>query len=208
MANAKEGSMKIDCTHDELVEPHKLVPHPKNPNTHSEDQIERLSKIIDYQGQRSPIIVSKQSGFIIAGHGRLEAMKKLNWEKVAVNFQDFENDAQEYAHMTADNAIAEWAALDLGKINQDFLDLGPDLDIEMLGFKDFEVEPLDADLPDLGDGSDPDIQQVTFTLSNEQKDILDEAMDKAKAGLDCTDEINQNKNGNILAAMARWYCGS
>lgn len=135
--------MKINCAHDALVEVHKLVSNPKNPNKHPDDQIERLAKVIDYQGQRSPIVVSNQSGFVVVGHGRLMAMKKLGWEKVAVNYQDFESEAQEYAHLTADNALAEWATLDLGQINKDFLGLGPDLDIEMLGLKDFIIEPLE-----------------------------------------------------------------
>ena len=131
------------CSYDELVEIDKLVPNPKNPNKHTEDQIKRLSIIIDFQGQRSPVVVSKRSGFIVVGHGRLEAMKKLGWEKVAVDYQDFPDEATEYAHMTADNAIAEWAYLELSQVNMDFLDLGPDLDIDMLGIKDFEIEPIE-----------------------------------------------------------------
>lgn len=196
--------MKINCSHDELVDITRLVPHPKNPNKHPKEQIERLAKVIDYQGQRSPIVVSKQTGFVIVGHGRLEAMKSIGWDKVAVNFQDFESEAQEYSHMTADNALAEWAALDLGQINQDFLDLGPDLDVEMLGIKDFLIEPLDADFPELK-AEDPDCQQVTFVLSNEQKDILSEALAKAQKNEDCSDGINENKNGNALSAIVKRY---
>ena len=193
------------CEGIELVELHKLTPHPKNPNKHPKEQIERLVKVIDYQGFRNPLVVSNLSGFIVAGHGRLEAAKILKLDKVPVIFQDFENEAMEYAHLNADNALALWAELDLGQINTDFLDLGPDLDIDMLGIKDFVIEPMDIMLPDLGDGSDPDIQQVTFTLSNEQKDFLDDAMNKAKSELDCTDGINENRNGNILGAIMRHY---
>lgn len=199
--------MKFNCAYDELVEVHKLIPNPKNPNKHSKEQIERLSKIIDYQGQRSPIVVSNQTGFITKGHGRLEAMKFLNWEKVAVDFQDYENEAQEYADIVADNAIAEWSNLDLAQINMDIVDFGPELDLDNLGLKEFFIDPSEAELPDLN-SSDPDCQQVTFTLSNEQKDFLDEAMKKATKELDCSDEINQNKNGNILGAILRFYVQS
>ena len=197
--------MKINCAHNQVVELHKLVPHPKNPNKHPEDQIKRLAKIIDYQGQRAPIVVSKRSGFITKGHGRLEALKMLGWEKAAVDYQDYDDEAQEYADIVADNAIASWAELQYSQINTDILDLGPELDIEMLGIKDFKIEPLETELPNLGDGSDPDIQQVTFTLSNEQKDILDKAMEKAKRDEHWQDEINQNRNGNILASIMRHY---
>ena len=204
----EETKENIKCSYTELIPLHKLVEHPKNPNKHPDEQIKRLSEIIDYQGMRSPIVVSLLSGFITKGHGRLAALKRLGWENAPIDYQEYADEAQEYADIVADNAISSWADLDLSIINQDFLDLGPDLDIDMLGIKDFAIEPIEMGLPDIGNGSDPDIQQVTFTISNEQKDILDEAMEKARKNLDCTDEINQNKNGNILGAISRHYVAS
>ncbi len=97
----------IKCTYAELVPIHKLQPHPENPHKHSGQQIERLAKLIDYQGIRHPIIVSKRSGFIVVGHGRLMALKKLNVSVVPVDYQDFENEAQEYAFIVSDNAIGK-----------------------------------------------------------------------------------------------------
>lgn len=125
------------------VEIKKLKPHPKNPNKHSKEQIERLAEIIAYQGFRSPIVVSNRSGFIIAGHGRVEAAVKNNLTKVPVSYQDFTDDEQEYAHMVADNAIADWANLDLSAINKDILELGPDFNVDHLGIFGFEIEPAD-----------------------------------------------------------------
>lgn len=125
------------------VEIKKLKPHPKNPNKHSKEQIERLAEIINYQGFRSPIVVSNRSGLIVAGHGRVEAAVKNNLTKVPVSYQDFTDDEQEYAHMTADNAIADWATLDLSMINKDIIELGPDFNIDMLGIKDFALDPGD-----------------------------------------------------------------
>lgn len=130
--------MKFDCAHDELVELHKLQPNPKNANKHPEKQIKLLAKIIDYQGQRNPIVVSKRSGFIVSGHGRLEAIKSLGWEKAAVDFQDFENEAQEYAHMIADNKIQELAEHDDSMMIDEIKVLGLE-DFELLGLEDFEL---------------------------------------------------------------------
>lgn len=127
----------------EIVELHKLVPNPKNPNKHPQDQIERLAKLIDYQGFRNPIIVSNRSGFIVVGHGRLEAAKKLGIEQVPVIYQDFDDEAQEYAYVVSDNTIAEWADTDLSMVNTEMLDLGPDFDVDLLGIKDFEIEPIE-----------------------------------------------------------------
>ena len=132
--------MKIKCSYTELVDAIRLRPHPKNPNKHPKEQIDRLAELIAYQGQRSPVVVSRRSGCVVVGHGRLKAMLQLGWEKVAVDYQDFENDAQEYAHLTADNAINEWSNLDLAEINLGVMDFGPELNIEMLGLKNFTVD--------------------------------------------------------------------
>jgi len=136
---------KINCSYDNLVSFEDIKPHPKNPNTHSDEQIERLAKIIEYQGQRSPVVIDRKSGFIVVGHGRASAIKKIGWDKIAVNYQDFDSEEQLYAHMTADNAIAEWATLDLSLINTELENM-PDLDLDLLGLKDFEaiaIEELD-----------------------------------------------------------------
>lgn len=135
--------MQFNCSYDELVDTHRLVHHPQNPNKHPDDQIKRLAKIIDYQGQRSPIVVCKDTGFIIVGHGRLEAMRELGWTQVAVNYQRFKDDAQRYAHMTADNAIGSWSDLDFKGINEIFTEFGPEFNVDMLGIEDFVVEPID-----------------------------------------------------------------
>ena len=135
--------MEIRCLYDKLVKVSDLKNHPKNRNTHPEEQIRRLADILKYQGWRYPIKISKQSGFITAGHGRLLAARINDWEEVPVNFQDYENETQEYADVQSDNAIASWAELDLAQINIDLPDLGPDFDIDLLGIKDFELEPAD-----------------------------------------------------------------
>lgn len=131
--------MIIRCLFDELVDVKKLKAHPKNRNTHPDEQITRLAKILAYQGWRYPVKVSKRSGFITSGHGSLLAAKSNKWKQVPVNYQDYESDEQEYADLQADNAIALWAELDLSGINTDLGDLGPDFDIDLLGLKDFEL---------------------------------------------------------------------
>lgn len=196
--------MQIHCKYDKLVNPKDLFDHPKNRNNHDEEQVSRLAKLYSFHGIRHPIIVSKRSNYIVAGHGRKLAAIEANVEKFPVVYQDFESDEAEYAFIQADNAIASWAELDLAGINEDLADLGPDFDIDVLGIKDFTLDVAEKELPPLT-GRDPDIQQRTFVLSNEQVDILNAAIDKAKKEEDCTDEINQNSNGNALAAILKRY---
>lgn len=142
-------------------------PNPKNANKHPEDQIKRLAQIIDYQGMRSPIVVSKRSGFITKGHGRLEALKELGWKEAPVDYQEYENDAQEYADIIADNEIARWANTDLAMVNTEMLDLGPDLDIDMLGIKDFVIEPIEK----YDEETQDDVPEVTHDPITKRGDV-------------------------------------
>lgn len=72
---ATAGGVPVFCAHDAIVAIEKLIPNPKNPNTHPDAQIQALGRIIRQTGWRAPITVSKRSGFIVKGHGRLAAAK-------------------------------------------------------------------------------------------------------------------------------------
>lgn len=188
--------MKLHCLYDELASTKKLKAHPKNRNKHSNEQIARLAQILDYQGWRYAIKISKRSGFITSGHGRLLAAQLKGWDQVPVVYQDYESEEQEYADVQADNAIASWAELDLAAIHLDIPDLGPDFDIDLLGIKDFEIDAADKfkegedDVPEvrktnirLGDlfslgahrllcGDSPDRDSVTLLMNGEKADMV------------------------------------
>ena len=66
-------SIPIYCAHTRVIDPNTLKPNPANPNRHSAHQIQLLASIIQEQGWRNPITLSKRSGLIVRGHGRLEA---------------------------------------------------------------------------------------------------------------------------------------
>jgi DNA modification methylase len=134
------AGVTVRCLYDELVPVAELKPHPQNRNVHPEDQIDRLAKIIEFQGWRYPIKVSKRSGFITAGHGRLMAAVRKGWPVVPVNYQDYDSEEMEYLDVQADNAIASWAELDLSGIHKDLEQLGP-FDLDLLGINGFEFEP-------------------------------------------------------------------
>ena len=199
--------MKFNCAYTELVDIHKLVPNPKNNNHHPKEQIDRLAKIIDYQGQRSPIVVSNRSGFIVKGHGRLEAIRKLGWEKVAVDYQDYESEAQEYADMTADNQIAMWAEFDNNMMMSEIPELG-DMDLDMLGIKDLKIDLDDVAMPELATGDKSPFQQMTFTLADEQAEQLKQALEKAKKSetYNYLETFgNENSNGNAIYCIIQEY---
>lgn len=137
------SKVQIHCMYEELKRPGDLLDHPKNRNTHDLDQVKRLAKLYTYHGIRHPIIVSRTSGFIVAGHGRKQAAIEAGLTEFPVVYQDFDSDEAEYAFIQADNAIAAWAKLDFAGINADLADLGPDFDLDMLGIRDFVLEPAE-----------------------------------------------------------------
>ena len=157
-----EGMLKIQANDIELVSVNSLIPHPKNMNKHSEDQIDRLCKIIDYQGFRNPLIVQKGTNLVVAGHGRIQAAKKLGIEKVPVTYQEFESEDQLYACIVSDNAIASWAELDLSMVNHELENLGP-IDIDLLGIKDFVVEPIEKFEPQSDEDEVPELKDDPIT---------------------------------------------
>ncbi len=145
--------MKIRSNEIELISIDSLIPHPKNCHTHSPDQISRLSKLIEYQGFRNPVIAQKGTNLIVAGHGRILAAKKLGMKEVPVSYQEFESEEQLYAYIVSDNSIGKdtWATLDLNLISKEALDFGPNFDLDMLGLKEFNI-----DLKDLKENNDVD----------------------------------------------------
>ena len=136
---------KIHCLYDALVPVKELKPSPHNTNSHSREQIDLLAKVLSYQGFRYPIKVSKQSGLITSGHGRLMAAKQLKWKQVPVNYQDYESEDQENADVISDNSVATLSKLDLSLINASIGDFGPDFDLELLALPEFTLDPPDIE---------------------------------------------------------------
>lgn len=138
--------MEIKSSIIEIVNINKLVPYEKNMHIHTPEQIDRLCDLIRYQGWRDPLIVEKGTNRIACGGGRLQAAKKLGLKKVPVIYQEFENEDQFYAFVVSHNAIGKdsWASLDLSMINSELENLGP-IDVNLLGIKDFIVDPIEFD---------------------------------------------------------------
>ena len=138
----RKNMSDIKSKNIELVDIDSIIPNPKNANRHSIEQIKRLEKLIKYQGFRNPLIVSNRTGFLVVGHGRLEAAKNLGMNKVPVIYQDFKDEAQEYAYLISDNEIARWAELDMHSVYTELKEIEID-DVEMLGLEHFEIPDVE-----------------------------------------------------------------
>ena len=135
------GDVKIYCNFDKLVPIGEIKLNPKNPNKHTDEQIELLAYIFGKQGWRNPITISKTSGLVVKGEGRLLAAKLRNMEKVPVEYQYYESESQELADLIADNKIAEFSFIDEEALRDILLDI-EDLDREITGYELSDIEQI------------------------------------------------------------------
>jgi hypothetical protein len=160
--------MEIKAKEITLFPSVKLSEYPKNVNVHTEEQIDKIIQLIDFYGHRDPLIVDADiqpdgTHWVMAGNGRLQASKKAGWGNIPIIFQKFNSEEEKYGFMVSHNAVSSsgWGGgLDLAKINTDITDLGPDFDIDLLGIKDFTIEPVekfeledDEEAVDLSEGT-------------------------------------------------------
>src|SRR5262245_39780211 len=111
-SHAKNGEPKVKCAYAKLALTSSLLPNGKNPNQHPDEQLAVYAKILRHQGWRKPIVVSKQSGLIVTGHGAWLTAQREAWKHVPVDYQDFPTPEDETAHMVADNRLPQMSEVD------------------------------------------------------------------------------------------------
>jgi len=136
----RKKQIAIECEYSKLADPGELRDHPRNPHKHPQKQIKALAANIKQFGWRHPIVVSKLTGHIGAGHGRKLAAIELGC-KAPVDEQDFKTEDDELAVLLADNLIPELAEMDkeLLKANKDLIEEAG-FDLELIGWENFDFE--------------------------------------------------------------------
>lgn len=126
----------IKCLHTEVWALDRFVEHPKNPNRHPQAQLELLANILVTQGWRNPIVVSRLSGLIIKGHGRLAAARLAGLTEAPVELQNYANAEAETADLVADNRISELAEADQFAIHGLLAEMqsDPEFNVMLAGF--------------------------------------------------------------------------
>lgn len=134
-----------------------LKPNKRNPRTHSEKQIARIGQSYATFGVLSPLLVDDENN-LIAGHGRLEAAKRVGIETLPTIRIGHLTEAQKRAYVIADNQLAALAGWDeeLLALELQFLaEIDVEFDVTITGFEtaeiDLRIESLDTDP---GDGDD------------------------------------------------------
>jgi DNA modification methylase len=135
-----------------------LKPYIRNPRTHSEKQLRQIVDSIGTFGWTNPILIDA-AGTVIAGHGRLEAAKRLRLEDVPVIRIEDMTEAQKRAYILADNKLAENAGWDrelLALELKGLLEMDLDFEVTMTGFEMGEIDVLIGDLSEAAFADDAD----------------------------------------------------
>ena len=191
------SGVEVHCAFDKEVDVVDLIPHPRNPNKHDDKQIALLAKIIRNQGWRNPIVVSERSGFIVAGHGRLGAAKVLNVEKVPVDLQAFTNEAEEYAHLIADNRIAELAEASKDELAGLIKELEGKIDLDLTGFDAPSLAELLGEEEGNGADAEPQIDKAA-ELQAKWKTQTGQLWELGEHRLLCGDSTNAEDVERVL----------
>src|SRR5271165_2549098 len=101
----------------------ELVPSAQNARTHSPEQVAQIAASIERWGFTTPILLDEGGG-IIAGHGRVLALKKLGVEEAPCMVARGWSEAEKRAYMIADNKLALNAGWDDGLLKVELSDLG------------------------------------------------------------------------------------
>lgn len=134
-----------------------LKPYARNARTHSKAQIQQIADSIEKFGFNNPVLVD-QDNRIVAGHGRVEALKLLGQTDVATIRLEHMTPAQIKAYVIADNRLAEKAGWDkdvLALEFQDLMKLNLDFKPDITGFEmpaiDLMIQDSEEKDPDAGD---------------------------------------------------------
>lgn len=122
----------------------ELKPDPKNARLHPDKHVKQLAKSIEAFGFNVPILVDRNDQ-VVAGHGRLLAVKKLGWSEVPVIRLEHLTPEQVRAFALADNRltdISEWDEQLLAEHLKELSEADLTFDLEAIGFERPEIDLL------------------------------------------------------------------
>jgi hypothetical protein len=178
----------VRCACSALVEVGKLNANPRNPNRHPDRQLDLYAKVIKHQGWRRAVVVSNQSGYIVTGHGAVEAAKRAGWASVPVDYQDFKTPADEFAHLLCDNSLPELAELDQAQLSSLLAELETtdNFDLDLTGFHQPTID--EAALPEWPEQKTTDAHIITIKYQD-----ADEAAILAFIGKNSIEPVHAGK---------------
>lgn len=143
-----------------------------NARKHGDMQIRQLCDSIRQYGFNHPVLVD-EGGVIIAGHGRVQAAKKLGMTEVPCIRIEHLNEKQKRAFMLADNRIAMNGEWDNDLLRQELDFTGDFVKLEDLGFTPLELDVLFQDEEEDGGEVESDEDEMIRTTQKASRAISD-----------------------------------
>lgn len=183
------------------------MPYANNARTHSEEQVAQICASIREFGFTNPLLIDENGG-IIAGHGRLAAAKILKMDEVPTIELKGLNEAQKRAYVIADNKLALNAGWDEDLLKLELIALD-EANFDYSEIMNFNLElndDIEEIMPNIGGVDKEPVQTISFTVSDEQKEIIYAAIKKAdKYEPNDPMGINTNSNGNALYYICEFF---
>lgn len=124
-----------------------LKPAPYNPRVElkpGDPEYEKLKRSIQEFGLVDPVIYNERTGFVIGGHQRLNVLQELGYTAVEVSVVDLPEEKEKALNLALNKISGQW---DMPKLLEVLEELrADDMDIEITGFDDCEIDMLIADL--------------------------------------------------------------
>lgn len=148
----------------EYLSTNDIKSYKNNMRTHSKEQVDQIVDSIEQFGFTNPILIDVNN-VIIAGHGRLEAAKKMKMRQVpCIRFPEL-SEAQAKALRIADNQLALNAGWDFDMLKAELDSLQSlDFDLKFTGFSEDELSSFmntEIKFDDESDGKGTDEPDIT-----------------------------------------------
>tara|TARA_R110002012_G_scaffold280279_1_gene468762 strand:- start:1042 stop:1638 length:597 start_codon:yes stop_codon:yes gene_type:complete len=175
-----------------------------NPRELTKDQHQDLKDSITRFGFVDPLIVNthkERKNILVGGHQRLKIAKELSYSEVPCVEIELTPDKEKELNVRLNKNTGQWNWDSLAN----YFDAGELLE---WGFTNEDLDFFDKDYGDdfeLPNGDKEPFQQMSFTLSDDQVEIVQSALNKAKKK-GSNHSTNSNENGNALWFICNEYC--
>ena len=188
----------------------------KNARKRTDRSAKLIAESLERYGAARSIVIDEDNR-ILAGNGTIAGAKAAGIKNVRIIETDGDeiiavkrtglSEHDKVGLALADNRtsdLSDWDAEMLHRLSEE-QDISPwfdENDLAELGGE--EVEALD-EMPELSDAEKEPFQQMSFTLHDEQVEVVKEAIEKAKTMGDFVDTPNENSNGNAIARVCELF---
>ena len=187
----REGGVAAGVPGVELVRVEELKPHSRNYRTHPDDQIEHLIESIRESGIYRNVVVARDYT-ILAGHGVVEAVKRMGRDRVpCIRLELDPDDPRALKIMAADNEASHAGTQDDRKLSELLKEVHKEVGLAGTGYderklanyvmttrpqsevKDFDEAAEWIGMPEFTPATEPERLIVMFTSYADRKAFIE-----------------------------------